>query len=292
MTKSLTILAVYSTFFALLISVLPASSAPISAPAASASAVVTRPSPMRIIIDPGHGGSDTGAARGSLKESEIALKVSLELATFLRKDPRFVTSLTRSSDQRVSLARRTEIAEQAKADLFISIHLNSSPDPRAHGTEIYFQNQLPADEEALFLVSRENEALDSETHEQASVGEAAGTGSESLSARQDLKRILEDLKRNYRIEQSSELGKTLLQTLIANNTSIKFGNRSIRQAPFWVVSATKVPAVLVELGFITHSQEGQRLAESDYQLELAHSLYEGIVKFKETMDNSLREPVD
>jgi len=239
--------------------------------------------PLQIMIDPGHGGSDTGASRGNLKESEIALKVALRLADLLRHNPQFKVALTRTTDHQVPLAKRTELAEQNKADLFVSIHLNSSPDPRARGTEIYFQNQLPADEEAMFLVSRES---DETSPEQDPLNPSAN---EPLSAHTDLKRILEDLQRNQRIGQSSELGKTLLETLIEKNTGVRFGHHSIRQAPFLVVSAIHIPSVLVELGYITNMQEGPRLAHSEYQNELAHGLYEGIVKFKETLDKEAAE---
>lgn len=241
--------------------------------------------PLRVTIDPGHGGSDTGASRGHLKESEIALKVSLKLAELLKQDPRFNVSLTRSDDHKVTLSRRVKIAEDAKSDLFISVHLNSSTESRAHGTEIYFQNQLPADEEAMYLVSREHE--DDET--MAPTADTAAAKNEPLSTKTDLKRILEDLHRNHRIATSSEIGKTLLDTLIAKGAGQKLGSRAIRQAPFHVVSYTTVPSVLVELGFITNPQEGPRLAQADYQNELARTLYEGLAKFKETVDKDARE---
>ena len=250
----------------------------IAAAAVSLISQIATATPLHVMIDPGHGGSDTGAARGSLKESEIALKVSLLLAENLKRDPRFKISMTRTKDQKLTLSRRTQIAHDAGADLFVSIHINSSTDPRAHGTEIYFQNQLPADEEALYLVSREHEGDEiSETN--------APAKADPISTKTDLKRILEDLHRNHRIQSSSELGKTLLETLVDKGAGQRLGSRAIRQAPFHVVSYIDIPSVLIELGFITHAQEGPRLAQESYQKELARVLADGLTRFKERVDN-------
>jgi N-acetylmuramoyl-L-alanine amidase len=234
---------------------------------------------LHVVIDPGHGGRDTGAARGRLKEAEIALKVSLKLAELLKKDPRFRVSLTRTQDETLTLPRRAKIANEAHADLFVSIHLNSSADPRARGKEFYFQNQLPADEEAMFLASREN--AEQEVADSAS---QAQKPPERLSAQADLRRILDDLRRNERIISSSELTRTLHETWLEGGKSRKSGSRAIRQAPFYVVSNVNAPSVLVELGFLTHAQEGPRLGTAEYQEELATSLYNGLAKYKEIVD--------
>jgi len=232
------------------------------------------------MIDPGHGGTDIGASRGTIKESEIALKVAIRLAEELKSDSRFKVSLTRTTDRKLSLPARTKMAEDVKADLFLSIHLNSSTDPRARGVEIYFQNQLPADEESMFLVGREHEE---ETGAQSlDVPEKV----EPISAKTDLKRILEDLHRNHRIINASELAKCLLESVSRGRVS---GRHQIRQAPFQVVQNVTVPSVLVELGFITHPQEALRLLEDDYQKHMVANLYQGLVKYKETIDKDAAE---
>lgn len=245
-----------------------------SSPAAALSSATPA---MRVTLDPGHGGSDNGAARGTIKEKEIALKVSLMLAALLKADSRFKVSMTRTNDRKIPLAKRTLIAEDAKADVFLSIHLNSSTDSKARGTEIYFQNQLPADEEAMYLVSKEAEGAGDEPIEEIV------TKSEPISVRTDLKRILEDLHRNQRIRLSADISKVLIETVAAKNN---LGRRTIRQAPFQVVTNTTIPSVLVELGFITNPLEGPRLAQDDYQHELAETLYHGLVKYKETVDKT------
>jgi N-acetylmuramoyl-L-alanine amidase len=232
---------------------------------------------LHVVIDPGHGGIDRGAVKGKLRESEIALRVATKLADLMKDDGRFKISMTRETDQTVSLDKRTKIAKETGAELFLSIHLNSSTDPRAHGKEFYFQNQIPADEEALFLASKENAEIESAQAEKSDG---------KLTPESDVKLIVEDLKRNHRVRASAELSKTLFKSWESSGFATNLGSRSIRQAPFHVVSQVNVPSVLVELGFLSNSQEGPLLATEDYQNALAKSLFEGLVKFKETMDKN------
>lgn len=228
---------------------------------------------LHVLLDPGHGGNDSGAVRGHLKESVIALKVSQLLADLLKKDERFKVTMTRENDKRVSLDSRVQIAKDVKADVLLSIHLNTSGDGRAHGEEFYFQNQLPVDEDLLFLASRENDEDESTT----------AKANEKLSSQNDVRVILEDLGRNHRIRSSGDLSKILFESWAKKNGK-KIGSRSIRQAPFHVVSNVNIPSVLVELGFLSNATEGPLLASAAYQNVLAKSLYEGLINFKETMD--------
>jgi N-acetylmuramoyl-L-alanine amidase len=241
-----------------------------------------------VVIDPGHGGKDTGATRHGLRESEIALKVSLKLAALLKDNPRFKVSMTRSTDEKMTLSERTRRANSFSGDVFVSIHLNSSNDSRAQGKEFYFQNQLPVDEESMYLASRENLEQQEQdfppTQQTQQTSEPTQVPAEKLSTQSDLKRILDDLNRNERIQTSSELTKLLFETWIAGDHSRKAGSRAIRQAPFHVVSNVNIPSVLIELGFLSHAQEGPRLGKTEYQNELAQSLYDGLVKFKEIVD--------
>jgi N-acetylmuramoyl-L-alanine amidase len=153
------------------------------------------------------------------------------------------------------------------------VHLNTNSDTRAHGEEFYFQNQLPVDEDLLYLASRENDEAEDQTL----------TATEKLSSENDVRVILEDLGRNHRIRSSGDLSKVLFENW-ANALGTKLASRSIRQAPFRVVSKVNIPSVLVELGFLSNPTEGPKLAEASYQHALAKSLYEGLVKFKETSD--------
>ena len=257
-----------------------------SFPSGAASQIDKDDSTFKVVLDPGHGGRDRGATHGNLKESEIALKVAMKLEKLLRDDPNFQVSMTRNSDRTLSLEERTLFAKHEHADLYLSIHLNASTDLRAQGKEFYFQNQLPVDEDSMFLASRENNPATPEpgTHEPRRP--ISQIEIDPISQHGDLRNIIDDLKRNQRIHSSSLLSKILFETWVEKPTNSgssrahRGGSRAIRQAPFFVIANADAPAVLVELGFITHPTEGPRLALASYQDELAHSLYEGLIKFR------------
>jgi N-acetylmuramoyl-L-alanine amidase len=226
--------------------------------------------PLKVVIDPGHGGTDAGAVYGPAKESEIALKVALHLKSLIDQSPDFSASLTRESDRNVTLQERVKIAESEKGEIFLSIHANASTDQRARGVEFYFQNHLPPDEETLFLASTENQIIN-EVHESQETG---------LSKKGDVLAILEDLKRTHKMKTSYILSDKLLSA---------WGKRSsdsLRQAPFFVVSRTSIPSVLIELGFISNPKESQKLVQSDYQREIAHKIFKGLVEYKEMVDKA------
>src|ERR1035437_6847281 len=117
---------------------------------------------LTVMIDPGHGGRDHGAVKNGVFESNITLNVSRQLRDLLKKDRRFQVLLSRDEDTSVSLYRRAVLAKTKKADIFLSIHVNSSPDLRAKGVEFYFQNQLAPDQESMFLAHQENVAEEGE----------------------------------------------------------------------------------------------------------------------------------
>lgn len=225
---------------------------------------------LNIAIDPGHGGSDSGAVYGRAKESEIALKVAQELKKQLDTDPNFSASITRDGDKNLSLQERVQFAEKARADLFLSIHANSSPDQRARGVEFYFQNHLPADEETLYLAAQENQMQ--------KMNETAIESASDPTKKNDVLAIIEDLKRQHRIQSSHALSRTLFMAW--QNSTDKIDSNVIRQAPFYVVSKTNVPSVLVELGFITNPHDSQKLINPDYQKEIARRIYQGLKNYK------------
>ena len=265
-------------------SVAPSSDAMASnAPKAEAKAV--------IVLDPGHGGHDIGASNDEAMESEIALKITKLVGDRLEKAGLKVI-YTREKDESVSLEKRALIANRAKADLFVSIHLNSSTDARAHGKEFYFQNQVPADEESLFLANRENHEPASQDLNndrvalaglrQAEASRLPEVSIENSRVRHDVKSILEDLDRSARVKFSSELAIQLNNewNKAAPLAGVsKTSSRSIRQAPFFLVSHVAMPSVLVEVGFLSHKREGARLKQEAYQTALADSLAAGIHKW-------------
>lgn len=219
---------------------------------------------LKIVVDPGHGGVDDGAVRGKIREADIALQISNELASQLRSHSHTVV-MTRQNDKAVSLKQRTQIAENEKADLYISIHANASDDPRAKGVEFYFQNTLPADEEAAFLANKENQANAADPDHQ--IGES------------DVSQILADLQRNYKLQSSFEFLKTLTGTWAFNKETRR--NQTIRQAPFYVISQTTMPSVLVEVGFVSHKSEAQLLLQKAHQREIATQIAQAVEQYKE-----------
>ncbi|CAN5655593.1 hypothetical protein BH10BDE1_BH10BDE1_26820 [soil metagenome] len=258
------------------------------------SAVAHRPA-RKIVIDAGHGGTDTGASNGRAIESDIALRIAKLVATQLTKKGHKIV-MTRTKDESVSLEKRAAIANESHGELFVSIHLNSSTDVRAQGKEFYFQNQLAVDEEALFLANRENHE-----HEDASapsvnpgqeriqksglrVAEAARLPEVNIASdlvRADVRNILEDLDRSARIRDSSELAKVLYQEWQSAEASkaSRSSARGIRQAPFFLVSNIAMPSVLVEVGFLSNVKEGARLQQPEYQTALADALASGIDRY-------------
>lgn len=230
--------------------------------------------PLKVMIDPGHGGVDTGAVYGPAKEAEITLKVAQHLKALLDGSVEFQVGLTRTQDSALPLPDRVHIAEKEKADLFLSIHANASPDKRARGVEFYFQNQLPADEESLFLASLENQVIKDRT---------PADSSDNISKKSDVLAIIEDLKRQTKMRSSYALSDRLLKAWNPNGSK---NSNVIRQAPFYVISKTNIPSVLVELGFISNPKESQKLIQTQYQKEIAQKIFQGLQAYKEMMDKS------
>ncbi len=226
----------------------------------------------KIMLDAGHGGIDAGAVCDHLKESHIALKITKKLGAFLEKDKDFKVLYTRKEDHFVDLDKRVLMSEKKGADIFLSIHINSSPDSRARGKEIYFQNLLPPDEESLYLAKLEND------------GKAHNNDEDDSAS--DLQLILQDLKKNHKVLMSSQLSEAIHRNWGVRGIQRQ---RPIRQAPFRVVSKTKIPSVLVEVGYLTNSKEAEKLNDDNYQARVASGLYMGLKEFKELVDKrSLR----
>lgn len=263
----------------------------LSASASLSMAAISSPEastkPLHVLVDPGHGGADQGATRGSVKESKISMQVAEQLQKMLEADPAFQVSLTRTSDKFVSLKNRVELIEKNKADLFLSIHANSSTDRRAKGVEFYFQNHLPADEETLFLAANENR-MESEkrTEDNASAENRMADLNDQPTKKNDVLAILEDLKRQTRMTSSLKLSDRLLSAWSKSTPHKHFDSNVIRQAPFYVVAKATVPSVLVELGFITNPKEAERLVDAQYQKSVAERIYQGLRDYKEMMDKT------
>ena len=235
------------------------------------------------MIDPGHGGRDRGACRLQMQESEITLKVALKLREKLRQDKRFKVFMTRQTDEKITLNGRTKRAllalnEKARAQgaIFLSVHVNSSPDAHARGAEFYFQNQLPPDEDSMYLAHQENEREDGE-------GNVARNYSfvEQANLPTEVSTIVTDLLDGDRVWKSSQLSKALKKNW---RGSKKSKTNSVRQAPFFVLSQLTIPSSLVELGFLTNGDDARDLVSPEMQDRMADDLYRGLIEYKESMD--------
>lgn len=220
----------------------------------------------RIIIDPGHGGRDYGAP-GYLKgvhEKDIILKIAKRLAKKIREKLKCEVILTRNRDKFLTLEERTAIANTKNADLFISLHANSSRDRRAYGIETYFLN-LATDDESIMVAAREN-----------------ATSTKNIS---DLQAILNDLMQNAKINESSRLAAHVQKSLYGHMKSKyrKIKNKGVKQAPFYVLLGAQMPSILIETSFISHKRECKRLINSKYQDQLCEGIVKGIRNYiKET----------
>ena len=207
-----------------------------------------------IVIDPGHGGKDPGAVSQKRQEKRIVLSLSKTLRDVLVKKG-YNVRLTRETDVFLPLRKRTQFATNQKADLFISIHTNASTARSASGIETYYL-ALASDESARRTAMRENAGAEYNMKElDALVG-----------------RILKESKST----ESRRLAE-LIQAQLASGKQAK--NRGVKHAPFVVLIGTKVPAVLVEVGFISNPTEGKKLTTKAYQRQLAAAIAEGIEQY-------------
>jgi N-acetylmuramoyl-L-alanine amidase len=233
--------------------------------------------PMILLLDPGHGGKDRGTVHNSMEECDIVLKIALKLEERLRGDPQFKVVMTRKTDHFVPLAARAGMARHVHADVLISLHLNSSTEKKAKGAEFYFQNQLPPDEQTMFLAAQEN--LEDIT--EMSIEESLG-GVRGVPPDKEVRLILDDLVHNDRVRKSSELVKSLIAQWRGGRKSLAY---SVKQAPFHVISEVNMPSALVEIGFLTNAEEAQHLASNTFQTDIARGIYRGLVNFKEFIDS-------
>tara|TARA_B100001248_G_C27380500_1_gene456694 strand:- start:1197 stop:1934 length:738 start_codon:yes stop_codon:yes gene_type:complete len=228
-----------------------------------------------VVLDPGHGGIDTGAYYYGLKESKITLNIASDLKELLKKNPEIKVSMTRYKDQKLSLKERADRAHAKEAQIFISIHTNSSPDRRAHGAEIYFENQLGADEESLFLAYRE----ENQEFNKNLVGRPSKFRGKYPNT---VATILDDLAKSKYQASSYQLAQTIQNRWLEE----KKMRVRLRQAPFFVISSINMPSVLVEVGFLSHEREAKALKTRKYQKKIAQILYKSILDWKEQWTNN------
>lgn len=221
-----------------------------------------------IVIDPGHGGKDPGAiGPGGTKEKDVVLKIAHKLAKELHKNLKTRVILTRYHDIFLPLADRTAIANREKADLFISVHCNASLKSHTEGFEIYFLSEEASDEEAQAVANMENAVM--------ALEERKEKGNELSS-------ILWSLAMNEFMNESSELC-SLISSEVDSQLRI-MDNRGVKQAGFTVLRGAKMPAILVEGGFISNRSEARKLDSSKFQKELVEAICAGVKRYKEWVE--------
>ncbi len=215
----------------------------------------------KIVIDPGHGGHDTGTiGPNGLEEKDLVLDVGRRLGKLLETRLGAEVVYTRKGDTFIPLETRTAIANQARADLFVSIHANSSHDPGARGVETYYLN-FTSSPEALEVAARENAVSEKSIYE--------------------LQDLVKKIALKEKIEESREFAgdvqESLHRGLAAKSPAIR--DRGVKKAPFIVLIGANMPSILAEISFVSNPVDEHRLATSEYRQRIAESLYRGIAKY-------------
>jgi len=218
----------------------------------------------KIVLDPGHGGKDPGAVGpGGITEKDIVLAVAKKLAAKLKNEMGIQVVLTRKDDRFIPLEDRTELAKKENGDLFISLHMNASPNAEAKGIETYYLDNT-TDEAAIRLAAREN-----------------ATSRKNIS---DLQFILSDMTQNMKLEDSITLAHRVQNSLVSGMTKVMgdVKDLGVKKALFYVLVGAPMPSVLVEMFFITNRGEGRAMNQDSYQDAMVEALFEGIQKFSQS----------
>jgi N-acetylmuramoyl-L-alanine amidase len=242
----------------------PASTAHVAAPTANGERSLIRALGLKIgkiVVDAGHGGHDTGTVGpNGLQEKDLVLDVSLRLGKLLEKKLGAEVVYTRDDDTFIPLETRTAIANKEQADLFISVHANSSSDASARGVETYYLN-FTSSRDALETAARENAVSEKSIHE--------------------LQDLVKKIALKEKIQESREFAadvqKSLYSGLNARNPGLR--NRGVKKAPFIVLIGANMPSILAEISFVSNPSDERKLKTGAYRERIAESLYKGIANY-------------
>ena len=215
----------------------------------------------RIVIDAGHGGHDSGTlGPGGIEEKDVVLDVALRTGRLLEKRMGAKVIYTRDDDTFVPLETRTAIANKAQADLFLSIHANSSPEPAARGVETYYLN-FTTDPQALEVAARENAVSDAGVHQ--------------------LSDLVRKIALKDKIEESREFAADVDASLYhgLGDGAVDFKDRGVKKAPFVVLIGAQMPSVLAEISFLTNPEDAQLLRQQAWRQRIAESLAAGVERY-------------
>lgn len=237
-----------------------------------------------VVLDPGHGGDEVGAiGRLGVMEKNVALDLARRLRRKLEANHGLHVLLTREDDRMVPLRQRTAIANNAGADLFLSIHLNSSRRLSAHGTETYFLALTASDAEAMNLARIENLAtggIPDVPPPDAGVGErrrGEAAGEEGSSGASDLEMVLWGMAQSEHLVRSSRLAELIQDEM---NRLLGIESRGVKQAPFTVLMGATMPAVLVEVAFLSNQEDEEMLLSSEFLDRVAEAMESAIIRHK------------
>ncbi len=222
----------------------------------------------RIVIDPGHGGHDTGTVGPhGLMEKDLCLDVALRLGKMIQERLTGAEVVyTREDDTFIPLEERTAIANQAKADLFISVHANSSRDHDARGVETYYLN-FATSQDAMEVAARENAMADTGLH--------------------DLQNMIQKIARNEKIEESKELAGDIQDSLTKRLQQVNRleRNRGVKKAPFVVLIGANMPSVLAEISFLSNATDEKMLRSAAQRQRIAEGLFKGVTSYLDSLNS-------
>jgi N-acetylmuramoyl-L-alanine amidase len=235
-----------------------------AAPTTSGSRTLTRALGLkiaRIVIDPGHGGHDTGTIGPTgLKEKDVVLDVGKRLKKLIEEKAGAEVVMTRTDDTFIPLEERTAVANEKAADLFISIHANASRSQRARGIETYYLN-FTSDRDALEVAARENATTQESVHE--------------------LQNLIKKIAMTEKIEESQEFATQVQREVYSRlvKAGSKQRNRGVKKAPFVVLIGANMPSILTEVSFLTNPYDERMMKKAEHRERIADALYRGIARY-------------
>jgi N-acetylmuramoyl-L-alanine amidase len=233
-----------------------------------------------IVLDAGHGGHDPGATGpGGLMEKDLVLDVTRRVARLIEERLDIKVLLSRDGDHFVPLKDRTSFANRERADLFVSIHANAHALASQEGVETYFLSS-----EATDIAARQTAALENSVVQLEKPTNGKGGGRPDV-----LKAILWDLMQSEFLVESSGLAEVVQDAM---TRSLRIPNRGVKQAGFYVLGGAAMPAILIEIGFVTNPREERRLRDSKYRDDIARAILSGIAEYKRNWDQRMRTAVE
>ncbi|SEF60110.1 N-acetylmuramoyl-L-alanine amidase [Jhaorihella thermophila] len=230
--------------------------------------------PLRVVIDPGHGGIDPGAERGAIAEKALTLAFARQLREELLRDDRFEVVLTRDADYFVSLERRVEIAHQAGADVFLSIHADSLSEGLAHGATVHVLAHEASDAASARLAERHDR-------------DDLLAGADLSGADDRVTDVLLDLARQETQPRTEALARALIDGMTQVGGPIN--RKPLRWAAFSVLKAADIPSVLIEIGFMSSPRDLKNLQDAEWRARLARGIRNGLIAWRE--DDLGRKPL-